>query len=90
MGKKKIKIENRIIEHLGKNLITSPEVAFVELIKNSLEAEIDVQTEKKIYINYYSDISKIEKNCLLNKYNYEDKVNIHIYYTMISREIVLL
>ena len=34
----KIKIEPRVIQHLGQDLITSPEVAVVELLKNSIDA----------------------------------------------------
>lgn len=34
----KIKIETRVIQHLGQDLITSPEVAVAELLKNSIDA----------------------------------------------------
>lgn len=34
----KIKIEPRVIQHLGQDLITSPEVAVTELLKNSIDA----------------------------------------------------
>ena len=39
MGEKKIVIDPRIIQHLGRDLITSPDVAMVELIKNSIDAK---------------------------------------------------
>ena len=39
MDRKQIKISPRVIKHLGKDLITSSEVAVVELIKNSLDAK---------------------------------------------------
>ena len=34
----KIKIEPRVIQHLGQDLITSPEVAVTELLKNAIDA----------------------------------------------------
>lgn len=34
----KIRIEPRVIQHLGQDLITSPEVAVTELLKNSIDA----------------------------------------------------
>lgn len=39
MDHKQIKISPRVIKHLGKDLITTSEVAVVELIKNSLDAK---------------------------------------------------
>lgn len=42
MGEKKIVIDPRIIQHLGRDLITSPDVAIVELIKNSIDAKSQV------------------------------------------------
>lgn len=41
MNHKQIKISPRVIKHLGKDLITTSEVAVVELIKNSLDAKAD-------------------------------------------------
>ena len=38
MNKGKMKVNPRIIEHLGSDLITSAAVAVVELIKNSIDA----------------------------------------------------
>lgn len=35
----KMTINTRVIQHLGKDLITSPDVAIVELIKNSIDAK---------------------------------------------------
>ena len=37
----KITIEPRVIQHLGQDLITSPEVAVTELLKNSIDARIE-------------------------------------------------
>lgn len=42
MEKKRITIDTRIIQHLGKDLITSPDVAIIELIKNSIDAKADI------------------------------------------------
>lgn len=39
MGEKRIVIDPRIIQHLGRDLITSPDVAIIELIKNSIDAK---------------------------------------------------
>lgn len=36
---RKIVIDPRVIKHLGRDLITSPEVAVIELIKNSIDAK---------------------------------------------------
>ena len=36
---RKIVIDPRVIRHLGRDLITSPEVAIIELIKNSIDAK---------------------------------------------------
>ena len=36
---RKIVIDPRVIKHLGRDLITSPEVAIIELIKNSIDAK---------------------------------------------------
>ena len=41
MNTKTIIINPRVIEHLGKDLITSPDVAVLELVKNSLDAKAD-------------------------------------------------
>ena len=46
MNKIKMKINPRIIKHLGSDLITSAAVAIVELIKNSIDAhsqQVNVQ-----------------------------------------------
>lgn len=37
----KITIEPRVIQHLGQDLITSPEVAVTELLKNSIDARVN-------------------------------------------------
>ena len=39
MEHKQIKISPRVIKHLGKDLITTSEVAIIELIKNSIDAK---------------------------------------------------
>ena len=39
MIKSKIRIAPRVIQHLGEDLITSPEVAVTELLKNSMDAK---------------------------------------------------
>ncbi len=39
MEEKRIVIDPRIIQHLGRDLITSPDVAIIELIKNSIDAK---------------------------------------------------
>ena len=36
---RKIVIDPRVIKHLGRDLITSPEVAVIELLKNSIDAK---------------------------------------------------
>lgn len=64
MEYKKISLSTNIIEHLGRNLITAPEVAFVELIKNSLDASIRTQN-KAVRISYFDSINDIS-NMLVN------------------------
>ena len=39
MEHKQIRISPRVIKHLGKDLITTSEVAIIELIKNSIDAK---------------------------------------------------
>lgn len=39
--KMKMTINTRVIQHLGKDLITAPDVAIVELIKNSIDAKAE-------------------------------------------------
>ena len=39
MEHKQIKISPRVIKHLGRDLITTSEVAIIELIKNSIDAK---------------------------------------------------
>lgn len=36
---RKIVIDSRVIQHLGRDLITSPEVAVIELVKNAIDAK---------------------------------------------------
>lgn len=49
---KRISFDSRIIEHMGKDLITSPEVAVIELIKNSIDAK-----SKVVNLKMYSSLS---------------------------------
>ncbi len=69
MQHKSLVVSSRIVKHLGSELITAPEVAFVELIKNSLDAEVGLPDRNRISVSYYSDINKIKSECLLNKRN---------------------
>ena len=39
---RKIVIDSRVIKHLGRDLITSPEVAVIELVKNAIDAKAKV------------------------------------------------
>ena len=48
----KMTINTRVIQHLGKDLITSPDVAIVELIKNSIDAKA-----KNISLKLYDMVS---------------------------------
>ena len=70
MDYKKLSFSTNIIEHLGKNLITAPEVAFVELIKNSLDASIN-SMEKKVQISYFESIDILKKKGMLLDVDYE-------------------
>lgn len=49
----KIRIESRVIQHLGQDLITSPEVAVTELLKNSIDAR-----SPKINIHIFDDFKE--------------------------------
>lgn len=64
MQYKNLRIETNIIEHLGRDLITAPEVAFVELIKNSIDATM-AMADKRIQISYYDSLKKINEESLL-------------------------
>lgn len=57
MGEKKISIDPRIIQHLGRDLITSPDVAVVELIKNSLDAK-----SKTVNIHLFESFAGVFKS----------------------------
>ena len=48
---KKIVIDPRVIKHLGRDLITSPEVAVIELVKNSIDAKAK-HINLRLYNNY--------------------------------------
>lgn len=54
MNEKEIVIDPRIIQHLGRDLITSPDVAIVELIKNSMDAK-----SKKVVIHLFERFTEI-------------------------------
>ena len=57
----KIRIEPRVIQHLGQDLITSPEVAVTELLKNSIDAG-----SPKINIHIFDDFKEcLESTCFL-------------------------
>ena len=47
---RKINIDSRVIKHLGSDLITSSDVAVTELVKNSIDAQIN--SEHK-HVNMY-------------------------------------
>lgn len=49
---RKIVIDPRVIKHLGRDLITSPEVAVIELVKNSIDAKA-----KHINLRLYNSFS---------------------------------
>ncbi len=51
--RKKMSFDSRIIEHMGKDLITSPEVAVIELVKNSIDAK-----SKIVNFKIYSSLEK--------------------------------
>lgn len=63
---KTLKISRRVVQHLGKDLITASDVAFTELLKNSIDAGSD-----KIKIHIADNMQKIKKNCgeFLVEYN---------------------
>ena len=70
----KIRIEPRVIQHLGQDLITSPEVAVVELLKNSIDAEaenMNIHIFKQFFAainarNFLRPISKHIMECIPN------------------------
>mgnify|MGYP002083513968 CR=1 FL=1 len=57
MKKVKMKINPRIIEHLGSDLITSASVAIVELIKNSIDAR-----SKRVNIQFFDGVESVKSN----------------------------
>lgn len=57
MNKVKMKVNPRIIEHLGSDLITSASVAVVELIKNSIDAH-----SKRVNVQFFDGIEYLKKN----------------------------
>lgn len=57
MNKVKMKVNPRIIEHLGSDLITSASVAVVELIKNSIDAH-----SKRVNVQFFDGIEQLKKN----------------------------
>lgn len=50
---RKIVIDPRVIKHLGRDLITSPEVAVIELVKNSIDAKAK-HINLRLHNNYAS------------------------------------
>lgn len=61
MEHKQITINPRIIKHLGRDLITAPDVAVVELVKNSIDAKAD-----KVNLTIFENDSYL--------YNYENNL----------------
>ena len=59
-----LKIDNRVIKHLGKDLITSSDVAVVELVKNSMDANAS-----NITLQLYDDFTDAPEldNRVINK-----------------------
>lgn len=57
MDKIKMKINPRIIEHLGSDLITSASVAVVELIKNSIDAR-----SAKVNVQFFDGVKNVKEN----------------------------
>ena len=60
---RQIVINPRVINHLGKDLITTSDVAITELIKNSLDAKAD-----SIGLHVFNNFAQIEKE---NDFNFE-------------------
>lgn len=70
---KQLIISKRVIQHLGKDLITTSDVALTELLKNSIDAGSD-----KIRIHIADNMHEMEKNCgeFLIDYNQQVKTSI--------------
>lgn len=51
---RRIVIDPRVIKHLGRDLITSPEVAVIELVKNAIDAKAK-HINLRLYNNYSSN-----------------------------------
>ncbi len=58
MEYKEFKISRRVIQHLGKDLITASDVALTELLKNSIDAK-----SAEIRIHVADNMNEIKKNC---------------------------
>ena len=58
MEHKQIKISPRVIKHLGKDLITTSEVAIIELIKNSIDAKAS-----NVKLLLFENGHMLEKKC---------------------------
>ena len=59
---RKIVIDSRVIKHLGRELITSPEVAVIELVKNAIDAKaknINLHVCNSVLPQGLPDISEI-------------------------------
>lgn len=65
---KSLKISHRVIEHLGRDLITASDVAITELIKNSIDAEAK---DIRIHLDEQVDQLLINHEQLLNDLNKE-------------------
>ena len=57
MKKVKMKINPRIIEHLGSDLITSASVAVVELIKNAIDAH-----SNRVNVQFFDSVENVKNN----------------------------
>ena len=57
---KKIIIDSRVISHLGKDLITTSEVAVVELVKNCIDAKA-----QHVKLRLFDNVEKVPSNDIL-------------------------
>ncbi|MEQ2564118.1 ATP-binding protein [Ventrimonas sp. CLA-AP-H27] len=69
MEYKEFKISRRVIQHLGKDLITASDVALTELLKNSIDAK-----SAEIRIHVADNMNEIKKNCGEFLVNYNPQI----------------
>ncbi|AOT71901.1 ATP-binding protein [Geosporobacter ferrireducens] len=79
----KFSINSRVLEQLGKQLITSDELAFTELIKNSYDAGANC-----VKIHFLTDSNILDKNRLLNPTN--EEIYSHISQVAHHKKIILI